>query len=166
MGKRVFYILMIFTLVVSSCTKNTNSEPSYYALIENIAEDGDWTVTEWNNYKWLVMPSEDYKLEVLIFDKCDEQVQKNIYNKLVEDLGEPLADKETHRKGYDPTCYNTAIFSMPNNREIEDNEEVYWWQDENFVVRLYTASGHEEVGMEPTAVISIFAIGTIKAIHD
>lgn len=162
---RVLFLTLLLLYAIS-CTKQSNISSSYYALIENVAEDGDWTVTEWNSYKWLVMSSEDYKLEVLILDKCDEQVQKNIYNKLVEDLGKPFADKETHRKGYEPTCYNNAIFSMPNDREIEDREQVYWWQDENFVVRLYTAPGHEDVGMEPTALISIFSIGTIKAIHD
>lgn len=158
---RVLFLTLLLLYAIS-CTKQSNISSSYYALIENVAEDGDWTVTEWNSYKWLVMSSKDYKLEVLILDKCDEQVQKNIYNKLVEDLGQPFADKETHRKGYEPTCYNNAIFSMPNDREIEDREQVYWWQDENFVVRLYTAHGHEEVGMEPTAVVSIFSIGAIK----
>ncbi len=164
MKSKLVYLLCSFTLFFTACAKQSSTNPSYYALIENIVEDGDCTVTEWNNYKWFVMPSEDYKLEVLIIDKCDEQVQKDIYNKLLEDLGQPFADKETHRNGYEPTCYNLAIFSMPNDREIEDNEEVYWWQDENFVVRLYTAPGHEDVGMEPTALISIFSISAIKEI--
>ena len=162
MKSNLLYVISCFVLMTTACSKQLNHSPSFYSLIDNIHEEGNWQITEWNDSKWLVIPSEDYKLEVLIINRCDEQVQKNIYDKLVEDLGQPFADKETHRKGYEPTCYNKVIFSMPINREIEDEEQVYWWQDENFVVRLYTAPGHEEVGMEPSAVITIFAIGAIK----
>ena len=110
MESKFLYIFGFCVLLIVSCAKQSSTNPSYYALIENIVEDGDCTVTEWNNYKCFVMPSEDYKHEVLIIDKCDEQVQKDIYNKLLEDLGQPFADKETHRKGYEPTCYNIAVF--------------------------------------------------------
>ncbi len=53
---------------------------------------------------------------------------------------------------------------MPNDRKIEDGEIVYWWQDEKFIVRLYTAPGHKEVSIESTTAITIFAISVLKEI--
>ena len=65
MESKFLYIFGFCVLLIVSCAKQSSTNPSYYALIENIVEDGDCTVTEWNNYKWFVMPSEDYKLEVV-----------------------------------------------------------------------------------------------------
>ena len=151
-----FYILFLSVFAIfTTCTKQSNTEnESVFALLDNIYQDGNWTKTIYQDCKWLVLPTDSFMFEAILLEYFDDDSKNNqIYNSIVDELGEPFLTNENYQRHYRYPDY--PIFYLPHHREIDDGEQVYWWTDGDMIVRLYTSMGAEEVGLPFGAVISI-----------
>ena len=56
------------------------------------------------------------------------------------------------------TKYTSApnVFILPNNRDLEESEKLYWWDTEEYVVSLLESKEHPEVGMVAYAIVALY----------
>jgi hypothetical protein len=47
-------------------------------------------------------------------------------------------------------------FGLPNNRELEGTETLYWWDTEEYVVSLLESKEHPEVEMVAYAIVALY----------
>ncbi len=152
----VFYFLCI-VCTLSACTKPTPEDTeSCFDLCSNIFQEGNYTYSSWHNYQWIVMPAEKYAFEVFTFKDYDTLFFNDIYTALVNELGLPYANRDTLSHPFDSTLMNTVVYALPNNREIEPQENIYWWRSGSVIVRLFTAPGYEDVQLPSMAVLSFY----------
>jgi hypothetical protein len=48
------------------------------------------------------------------------------------------------------------VFALPNNRELEGTETLYWWDTEEYVISLLESKEHSEVEMVAYAIVSLY----------
>ena len=147
--------IILALLFFTACTKHSNTEnESVFALLDNIYQDGNWTKTIYQDCKWLVLPTDSFMFEAILLEYFnDDSMNNQIYNSIVDELGEPFLTNENYQSHYRYPDY--PIFYLPHHREIDDGEQVYWWTDGERIVRLFTSDGAEEVDLPYSAVISI-----------
>lgn len=102
------------------------------------------------------MPAEKYAFEVFTFKDYDTLFFNDIYTALVNELGLPYANRDTLSHPFDSTLMNTVVYALPNNREIEPQENIYWWRSGSVIVRLFTAPGYEDIQLPSMTVLSFY----------
>ena len=139
--------------------------PSCLSLLKNCHVEGDYKLSTWKGHRWLVLPSKDYVFEAMLLPVDDDKnIQTGILNTLFDELGKPIADNNTYLKGFEPTCYNLAIYSLPNNRQIAKGEQWYWWKvGTSVVLRYYASEGDPSLDIPPGIVISIYILSKVNA---
>ncbi len=119
-------------------------------------------MSSWNGSCWMFLPvyppsesKQTYSAEFLLLDGEDSDLQK-IKDKIAADMGKPFVqDIITPNPLYQ---YDRSLFALPTNRdlELEHGEHLYWWQTDEYVIRLFEANSHIEVGLPPIAILSIY----------
>ncbi len=155
--KRVLFIA-ICVLSLIGCTKHSKSTICE-VLVENVYSDDGFEFTEWGGYRWFVIPlmdeSRDYCSKYMYIDGTDDDLPI-ILEKIIEELGEPIAQQVTTPKQLDKYTSKPNVFTLPNNRELQDSEILYWWDTEDYVVSLYEAKAHPEVDMVANAIVALY----------
>ena len=154
------FAVLFFAFV--ACNKTARQENTCLALLQNTYSEGNYTMSVWNRYHWMVLPDypsdesqQTYRAEFLLLDGEDSDLQI-IKDKIAADLGKPFAqDITTPNPLYQ---YDISLFALPNNRDLdlEHGEHLYWWQTDEYVIRLFEANSHIEVGLPPIAIISLY----------
>lgn len=143
---------------------NNNGFPSCLSLPNNCHIEGNYKLTTWKGYSWLVLPSKDYVFEAMLLAEDDDKIiQADILKTLLAELGKPVVDNDIYRKGFEPTCHNLAIYSLPNNRQIAKGEQWYWWEvGSSAVVRYYASEGNPSLDIPPGTIISIYLLPKVE----
>ena len=156
--KRIFLILTICTTLFASCNNNTQT-PIYIVLPENVYSDGEFEFSEWSGYRWFVIPlmneSQEYCSKYIYIEGTNDDLPI-ILEKITNELGEPVAEQVTNPEPL--TKYTSApnVFILPNNRDLEESEKLYWWDTEEYVVSLFESKEHPEVGLTAYAIVALY----------
>ena len=159
----------LLVLVILSTTIYAEPEskvlPPCLSLLDNCYIENNFILTTWQGHRWLVLPSKDYVFEAMLLAEDDNKnVQADILKTLFDELGKPVVDNDTYCKGFEPTCYNLAIYSLPNNRQIANGEKWYWWEiGSSAVVRYYASEGNPSLDIPPGTIVSIYVLPKVDA---
>lgn len=156
--KKTFLIAAICVLSLIGCTNKT--KPTICkTLIENTSSDGVLAFSEWGGYRWFVIPlmneSRDYCSKYMFVEGTDDDLPI-ILEKITDELGEPIAQHVTNPEQLTKYTSKPNVFTLPNNRELETTELLYWWDTEEYVVSLYEAKAHPEVDMVASAIVALY----------
>lgn len=156
--KKTFLIVIICVLSLIACTNH--KEPTICeTLIENTHSDGVLAFSEWGGYRWFVIPlmndSREYCSKYMYIDGTDSDLPI-LLEKITKELGEPIAQQVTNPEQLAQYTSLSCIFTLPNNRELQDSENLYWWDTEEYVVSLYEANSQPEVDMPANAIVAIY----------
>lgn len=156
--KRVFLILTFCAALFASCNNNIQA-PIYEMLPENVYSDGEFAFSEWGGYRWFVIPimnaSQAYCSKYMYIDGTDADLPV-ILEKVKEELGEPIAQQVTDPEQLVQYTSEPHVFALPNNRELEGTETLYWWDTEEYVVSLLESKEHPEVEMVAYAIVALY----------
>lgn len=141
---------------------------SCLGLGEYIYSDGGYTFANWAEKKWWVLPQQDenahYKSDFLLWNSVDEDIAA-IKNTISSEFGEPFADHITKPEQLRECATDMAIFAMPNDRDIEETEMLYWWKTDTQVVRMYACCSIPEVDMPTAIVITLYDLQGIESLR-
>ena len=156
--KRFFIFAIICALSLISCTNST--KPTICEeLTENVYSDGEFYFTKWGGYRWLVIPlmnnSREYCSKYMYIDGTDRDLPV-ILEKITKELGEPIAQQVTNPEQLAKYTSQSNIFILPNNRELQGSETLYWWDTEEYVVSLFEAKAIPEVDMVANAIVALY----------
>ena len=156
--KKTFLIVIICVLSLIACTNQ--KEPTICeTLIENTHSDGVLAFSEWGGCRWFVIPimndSREYCSKYMFVEGTDSDLPV-IFEKITEELGEPIAQQITNPEQLAKYTSKPNVFTLPNNRELQGMETLYWWDTEDYEVRLYHAQAHPEVGMVANAIGDLY----------
>ena len=156
--KKTFLFVIICVLSLIGCTNKT--KPTICeTLIENISSDGGYPFSEWGGYRWFVIPlmneSQEYCSKFIYVEGTDSDLPI-ILEKISDELGEPIAKQVTNPEQLAKYTSKPNVFTLPNNRELQDSETLYWWDTEEYVVSLYEAKAHPEVDLVASAIVAIY----------
>lgn len=136
-----------------------------FELSNNIFREGDLSYSKWAGYRWLFIPqqneTEGYREEYMLVNGHDSDLSK-IIQILTASLGSPFAVHKTLPDQLYRYTEDISIFALPNNREIEESERLYWWETKSHIVRLYESYSFDEVGLPANAVISLYNRSRLK----
>lgn len=156
--KRIFLILTICTTLFVSCNNNTET-PIYIVLPENVYSDGEFVFSEWSGYRWFVIPlmneSQAYCSKYIYAEGTNDDLPI-ILKKITDELGEPTAEQVTNPEQLAKYASAPNVFILPNNRDLEESEKLYWWDTEEYVVSLFESKEHPEVGMAAYAIVALY----------
>ena len=156
--KKTFLIVIICVLSLIACT-NQKEPASCETLIENTHSDGVLAFSEWGGCRWFVIPimndSREYCSKYMFVEGTDSDLPV-IFEKITEELGEPIAQQITNPEQLAKYTSKPNVFTLPNNRELQGMETLYWWDTEDYVVSLYEAKAHPEVGMVANAIVALY----------
>lgn len=156
--KKTFIIVAICVLSLVGCT-NQKELTIYEILIENTYSDGEFEFSKWSGYRWFVIPlmneSKDYCSKYMYIEGSDSDLNI-ILEKITDELGEPIAQQVTNPKQLAQYTSKSNVFTLPNNRKLEETESLYWWDAEEYVISLYEAKSHPEVDMPANAIIALY----------
>ena len=156
--KRIFLILTICTTLFASCNNNTQA-PIYIVLPENVYSDGEFELSQWSGYRWFVIPlmneSQKYCSKYIYAEGTNEDLPI-ILEKIKNELGEPIAKQVTNPEQLAKYTSDPNVFILPNNRDLEESEKLYWWDTEEYVVSLFESKEHPEVGMAAYAIVALY----------
>ena len=156
--KRIFLILTICTTLFASCNNNTQA-PIYIVLPENVYSDGEFEFSQWSGYRWFVIPlmneSQKYCSKYIYAEGTNEDLPI-ILEKIKNELGEPIAKQVTNPEQLAKYTSDPNVFILPNNRDLEESEKLYWWDTEEYVVSLFESKEHPEVGMAAYAIVALY----------
>jgi len=158
----------LLVLVILSTTIYAEPEskvpPPCLSLLNNCYIENNFKLTTWQGHSWLVLPSKDYVFEAMLLAEDDDKIiQADILKTLLAELGKPVVDNDIYRKGFEPTCHNLAIYSLPNNRQIAKGEQWYWWEvGSSAVVRYYASEGNPSLDIPPGTIISIYLLPKVE----
>lgn len=156
--KRVFLILTFCAALFASCNNNIQA-PIYEMLPENVYSDGEFAFSEWGGYRWFVIPimnaSQQYCSKYMYIDGTDADLPV-ILGKVIDELGEPIAQQVTNPEPLLKYTSVPHVFALPNNRELEGTETLYWWDTEEYVVSLLESKEHPEVEMVAYAIVALY----------
>lgn len=156
MKQKILYIIS-FAFVLIACNKTAQNTDTCINLLINTYSDGKFLISKWGDYRWLVLPQDEhtstYRAEFMLLDSEDRDLPI-IVNKISADFGEPFAQNTTAPTELNQ--YDKNLFALPNNRALEEIELLFWWQTDEYIIRLYETNGHSEVEMPAVAVISIY----------
>ena len=156
--KKTFLIVIICVLSLIACTNQ--KEPTICeTLIENTHSDGVLAFSERGGYRWFVIPlmndSREYCSKYMYIDGTDDDLPI-ILEKITEELGKPIAQQVTNPEQLAKYSSKPNVFTLPNNRELQGTETLYWWDTEDYVVSLYEAKAHPEVDMPANSIVAIY----------
>ena len=157
MKYRIILLCFIATFVVG-CSNDTLA-PIYNVLPENVYSEGEFEFSQWGGYRWFVIPimnaSQQYCSKYMYIDGTDADLPV-ILGKVIDELGEPIAQQVTSPEPLLKYTSEPYIFALPNNRELEGTETLYWWDTEEYVVSLLESKEHPEVDMVAYAIVSLY----------
>jgi len=156
--KKTFLFITICLLTLVGCTKST--KPTICEiLVENTYSDGGFEFSEWEGYRWFVIPlmneSQEYCSKYMYIDGTDDDLPI-ILEKITEELGKPIAQQVTNPEQLAKYSSKPNVFTLPNNRELQGTETLYWWDTEDYVVSLYEAKAHPELDMVANAIVALY----------
>ena len=156
--KYKFLSLLVIILLLSNCTNNSETM-IYKALPENVYSDGEFEFSKWGGYRWLVIPimnvSQQYCSKYMYIDGTDADLPV-ILGKVIDELGEPIAQQVTDPEPLLKYTSVPHVFALPNNRELDGTETLYWWDTEEYVISLLESKEHSEVEMVAYAIVSLY----------
>ena len=156
--KRFLCVLVTSMIIFEGCTYKSHT-PIYQALPENVYSDGEFMFSKWGGYRWFVIPimnaSQEYCSKYMYIDGTDADLPL-ILGKVIEELGEPIAQQVTNPEPLLKYTSVPHIFALPNNRELEGTETLYWWDTEEYVVSLLESKEHPEVEMVAYAIVALY----------
>lgn len=156
--KKTFLIVIICVLSLIACT-NQKEQTICETLIENTRSDGVLAFSEWGGCRWFVIPimndSREYCSKYMFVEGTDSDLPV-IFEKITEELGEPIAQQITNPEQLAKYTSKPNVFTLPNNRELQGMETLYWWNTEDYVVSLYEAKAHPEVGKVANAIVALY----------
>lgn len=96
---------MLFVTLLA-CNKISMQENTCLDLLQNTYSDGNYTMSVWNHYRWMVLPDytpdeskQTYSAEFLLLEGEDSDL-RIIKDKIAEDFGKYFAyNITTHRQG-------------------------------------------------------------------
>ena len=156
--KKTFLFGIICVLSFIGCTNKT--KPTICEiLIENTYSDGGFEFSEWGGYRWFVIPlmneSHEYCSKYMYVEGTDDDLPI-ILEKIADELGEPIAQQVINPEQLAKYTSKANVFTLPNNRELQDSETLYWWDTEDYVVSLYEAKAHPVVDMVASAIVALY----------
>ena len=157
MKYRILLLCFIATLIVG-CANDTQA-PIYNVLPENVYSEGEFEFSQWGGYRWFVIPimnaSQQYWSKYMYIDGTDADLPV-ILGKVIAELGEPIAQQVTNPEPLLKYTSVPHVFALPNNRELEGTETLYWWDSEEYVVSLLESKEHPEVEMVAYAIVALY----------
>lgn len=157
MKYRILLLCFIATLIVG-CANDTQA-PIYNVLPENVYSEGEFEFSKWGGYRWFVVPimnaSQQYCSKYMYIDGTDADLPV-ILGKVIDELGEPIAQQVTNPEPLLKYTSVPHVFALPNNRELEGTETLYWWDTEEYVVSLLESKEHPEVEMVAYAIVALY----------
>jgi len=165
MIREILY-LFFAALMVVGC--NNKQDKSCLGLGENVYSEGGYTFSSWAEKEWWVLPQQDenahYKSDYLLWNSVDEDIAA-IKNTISSEFGEPFADHITRPEQLQEYATDIAIFALPNDRDIEETEMLYWWKTDTQVVRMYACYSCYEGDMPTTIVITLYDLQGIESLR-
>ena len=156
--KKTLLFVIICVLSLVGCT-NSTTPTICKDLVENTYSDGGFEFSEWGGYRWFVIPlmndSREYCSKYMYIDGTDSDLPV-ILEKITEELGEPIAQQVTNPEQLAKYTSQPHVFALPNNRELQGSETLYWWDTEEYVVSLFEAKAIPEVDMVANAIVSLY----------
>lgn len=166
-------VVAVVTGMFTACTKTQTAnacmkkqaEDACSELYNNCYLDGKWILTQWGGHRWHVLPQDEqtqaYRDEFMLMNGEDSSLPE-ILELLTTCYGKPFAYNETSPQLLSEKFSDPSIFAMPNNRQLEGTEQLFWWDTDRYIIRLYEAHGHPEVGLPACAVIALYDKDIIK----
>ncbi len=158
--KHRFIYLSVLLLTLVACHTTSEQENTCLDLLQNTYSEGGYTMSKWNDYRWLVLPNfptdasrQTYCAEFMLYDGDDEDML-HILDNISTDFGNPFAQDITTPDQLYP--YDINLFALPNNRDLDSGEHLYWWQTDKYIIRLLEIKSCPEVEMPAIAVISLY----------
>ena len=156
--KRYLFFLIICLITITGCTDKPQML-IYQALLENVYSDGEFEFSQWSGYRWFVIPlmneSQEYCSKYIYAEGTNEDLPI-ILEKIKNELGEPIAKQVTNPEQLAKYTSDPNVFILPNNRDLEESEKLYWWDTEEYVVSLFESKEHLEVGMAAYAIVALY----------
>lgn len=156
--KRGFLVLTFCAALFASCNNNIQA-PIYEMLPENVYSEGEFEFSKWGGYRWFVIPimnaSQQYCSKYMYIDGTEADLPV-ILGKVIAELGEPIAQQVTNPEPLLKYTSVPHVFALPNNRELEETETLYWWDSEEYVVSLLESKEHPEVEMVAYAIVALY----------
>ena len=155
---RKLIICLLFVLALVGCTNKTQTL-IFQALPGNVYSDGEFEFSKWSGYRWIVIPlkneSKEYCSKYIYAEGTNDDLPI-ILEKITNELGEPVAQQVTNPEQLAKYTSATNVFILPNNRDLEESEALYWWDTEEYIVSLLESKEQPEIGMVAYAVVALY----------